>query len=675
MNTQTFIARITHPKTLAGRLRTGCTTSLLPLLLLLALPAAVEAQFSYVINGGAITITGFGRDYGFPPYPVNMNIPSTIDGLPVTSIGDWAFWDIALSPPCGNMNNLRDVAIPDSVTNIGNGAFYESIGLYSVTIGNGVTRIGDEAFYGCGGLNRVVFGGNAPSLGTNVFDGDYGATVYYLPGTTGWGPTFGGLPTALWNLEDQFDCTTNNGAVTITGFNGPGSAVIIPDTINGLPVTSIGDGAFDYSAGLSSVTMGNGITSIGAFAFLGCSNLISITVSSRVTNIADLTFQNCIGLAHVAIPDGVTTIGANAFSGCISLTDVTIPDSVTNIADWAFESCVGLTSLTIGNGVTSIGRWAFDHCLSLTNVTIPNSVTTIGDDAFGNCTLLTNVTIGDHVSRIGEYAFDWCPNLANIVIPDSVTHIDVGAFSGCINLTNVTIGNSVTTIGYDAFAGCWHLARIIIPDSVNSIEGWAFSGCPSLTSVTFMGNRVTNIPWGTFAGCSHLTSILIPDSVRSIGDEAFSGSSLTNLIIPDSVTNIGDKAFWVCTSLIGIYFLGNAPSLGGPAVFSGDTNVTVYYLPGTVGWGTTFGGRPTALWFLPNPLILTSGPGFGVQSNAFGFIISWATNLPVVVEACTNPANHSWSPVKTNALTGGWSYFSDPQWANYPVRFYRVRWP
>ena len=78
---------------------------------------------------------------------------------------------------------------------------------------------------------------------------------------------------------------------------------------------------------------------------------------------------------------------------------------------------------------------------------------------------------------------------------------------------------------------------------------------------------------------------------------------------------------------------------------------------------------------LPNPLILTSGPGFGVQSNAFGFIISWATNLPVVVEACTNPANHSWSPLKTNALTGGWCYFSDPQWANYPGRFYRLRWP
>jgi len=110
-------------------------------------------------------------------------------------------------------------------------------------------------------------------------------------------------------------------------------------------------------------------------------------------------------------------------------------------------------------------------------------------------------------------------------------------------------------------------------------------------------------------------------------------------------------------------------------VFSGDANATVYYLPGTTGWDATFGELPTALWFLPNPLILNFGPGFGVQSNRFGFIICWATNHPVVVEACTNPGNPVWSPVATNTLTGGASHFSDPQWTNYPARFYRLRSP
>ena len=141
-----------------------------------------------------------------------------------------------------------------------------------------------------------------------------------------------------------------------------------------------------------------------------------------------------------------------------------------------------------------------------------------------------------------------------------------------------------------------------------------------------------------------------------------------------SVTSIGSYAFSCCASLTPVYFQGSAPTADS-SVFAGDTNSTVYYLPGTTGWETAFGGRPTTLWVLPNPLILKNGPSFGVQTNQFGFIISWATNLSVVVEACTNLANPNWAPLQTNTLTGGWSYFSDPQWANYPARLYRLRSP
>jgi hypothetical protein len=109
-------------------------------------------------------------------------------------------------------------------------------------------------------------------------------------------------------------------------------------------------------------------------------------------------------------------------------------------------------------------------------------------------------------------------------------------------------------------------------------------------------------------------------------------------------------------------------------VFSWDFNPTAYYLPGTTGWDTTFYCLATAPWFLPNPLILSS-PDFGVRANGFGFIISWATNTSVVVEACTDLANPIWFPVSRNTLTDGWSYFSDPQWRNYTRRFYRVRSP
>ena len=132
--------------------------------------------------------------------------------------------------------------------------------------------------------------------------------------------------------------------------------------------------------------------------------------------------------------------------------------------------------------------------------------------------------------------------------------------------------------------------------------------------------------------------------------------------------------FYSCSSLRGVYFKGNAPSVGS-SVFTGADSATIYYLPGTTGWGPTFCDRSTALWWLPHPVILTLAPSFGVLSNEFGFTISWATNTSVVVETCTNLANPAWSPVQTNALTDGWSYFSDPEWTNHPARFYRLRSP
>ncbi len=187
-------------------------------------------------------------------------------------------------------------------------------------------------------------------------------------------------------------------------------------------------------------------------------------------------------------------------------------------------------------------------------------------------------------------------------------------------------------------------------------------------------NSVISIGYSAFAYCTNLTSVTIPNGVTSIGYSAFERcTSLTNLTIPNSVTNIGNYAFQLCTSLTGVYFQGNAPSPGS-GIFYLDDNAIVYYLPGTTGWGATYGGRPTAPWYLPNPLILDFGPSFGVLANQFGFIISWGgKHSSVVVEACNGLANHGWSPVATNTLANGASYFSDPDWTNYPARFYRLR--
>jgi hypothetical protein len=174
--------------------------------------------------------------------------------------------------------------------------------------------------------------------------------------------------------------------------------------------------------------------------------------------------------------------------------------------------------------------------------------------------------------------------------------------------------------------------------------------------------------------------VTIPDTLNglpltAIGPWAFvSCVDLTSLTLPDSITSIGDQAFQECTSLAAVYSQGNAPSLGYEAFLVAD-NATIYRLPGSTGWSTTLGDRPTALWQLSYPVILSFAPGFGIQTNHFGFIISWATNASVAVEASTNLAATAWSPVGTNILTDGWSYFRDRRWTNYPTRLYRLRAP
>jgi hypothetical protein len=247
-----------------------------------------------------------------------------------------------------------------------------------------------------------------------------------------------------------------------------------------------------------------------------------------------------------------------------------------------------------------------------------------------------------------------------------VVSIGEAAFWGCFRLTSLSIPNSVASIGDGAFVGCSSLAGITLPNGVTSIGDAAFMDCTGLTSIT-ISDSVTSIGDWALAYCG-LTNLAIPSSVTNIGNAAFrSCTSLTNLTIGNSLANIGSNACADCTRLAGIYFRGNAPADGG-GVFKGSTNATVYYLPGTTGWGSTFSGRPALLW---NPHLQTTVP----QRSQIRVSITGTPNIPIVAEASAHLPSAAWTSLLSCTLTNGTIYFNDPAWTNYPARFYRVRSP
>jgi hypothetical protein len=246
-------------------------TILLAALLLLAAPAAMQAQFTYTTNDGAITITGYTGSGGA------VTIPPTINGLSVTSIGHYAFA----------------------------GTKFFGSDLTSITIPASVTSIGDWAFGYCYNLTSVYFEGNAPTVGSEVFFDD-NATVYYLAGTTGWGYTFAGLTAVLSNPQAEFGYTTNAGAITITNYIGPGGAVLIPATITGLPVTTIG--GYEQFFRIPLTLNGRWIG-----AFESCTTLTSVTIPGSVTNIETSAFESCASLTSVYFESNAPTVGSDVF--------------------------------------------------------------------------------------------------------------------------------------------------------------------------------------------------------------------------------------------------------------------------------------------------------------------------------------------------------------------------
>ena len=550
------------------------------------------------------------------------------------------------------------VVIPDGITSIPSYAFAYQTGITSITISDSVTSIKNYAFYGCSSLKSVTIGNGVTNIWSSAFSGCTGLTEIN------------------WNAVSVSDFSSGNNVFYNAGSAGDGLTVMFGDSVRKIPAYAFYVSSSSYQPNIKSVTIGNSVTSIGDAAFSSCSGLTSIyyagdvagwcgisglrnimssgrtlyingnkvegaiTIPDSVTSIGSYAFCGCSGLTSITIPDSVTSIGWDAFWDCSGLTSiyyagdvagwceisgldeimssgrtlyidgnkvegaVVIPDGVQSVPSYAFYYQTGITSITIPDSVTSIGSYAFEYCRGLTSVTIGNGVTSIGDWAFYNCSGLTSIhytgdvagwcgisglgkimssgrtlyingnkiagaiVIPDGVQSVPSYAFRGQSGITSVVIPDSVTSIGDYAFSACSSLRSVTIGNGVTSIGDSAFSDCSGLTTITIPDSVTSIGDSAFSDCSGLTSIT-IPDSVTSIGSYAFEYCRGLTSVTIGNGVTSVGDWAFRGcSGLTSITIPDSVTSIEAYAFSGCTGLTSVTIPDSVTSIGWDA-FSG----------------------------------------------------------------------------------------------------------
>ena len=359
------------------------------------------------------------------------------------------------------------------------------------------------------------------------------------------------------------------------------------------------------------------VTSIGSYAFSGCSSLTSIEIPNSVTLIGERAFGVCGSLTLVVIPDSVTSIGSGAFNGCSGLTSVVIGNSVTSIGSYAFFDCYKLVEvinnspyITVAKGDLSNGFIGY-YALSVSNCDVSYISKLSNDNGFiiytdnsekilvGYTGSETNLVLPNYITKINRYAFSACSGLTSVEIPNSITSIGDRAFYDCSSLTSVVIPNSVTLIGERAFGGCSSLTSVVIGNSVTSIGGYAFWWCVSLTSVE-IGDSVTSIGESAFYGCSNLKEVNCLGTIdqwaqiefgdydanplyytkqlkingevvtevnlttaTKIGSYAFYRcGGLTSVVIPNSVTTISERAFYGCSRLTSIEIPNSVTSIG-----------------------------------------------------------------------------------------------------------------
>ena len=411
-----------------------------------------------------------------------------------------------------------------------------------------------------------------------------------------------------------FDDTANftiNDEGCITKYTGSQRIVIIPDTINDITVTEIGESVFKNNTRMVMVHIPESVTKIGNCAFDGCSNLMGTNLPESLICMGSSAFRNCNSLTSIEIPKTLEKLDTyinyvyyhGPFQGCTNLREIQYEEGITSIPEYIFLNCEGISNIVIPDTVTDISVSAFEGCINLEQVKFSKNLTSIGASAFAGCKRLVNLDIPDSVSDIGNCAFDGCSNITSVHLPNQLYCMGSSAFRNCEALTQIIIPKKMkklhTYVNYTyyhgPFQGCKELNLVKFEDGITSIPEYLFLDCEGIKTIE-IPDTVTSISVSSFEGCTKLENVIFNDNLVEIGASAFAGcDSLIKVNIPDSVTIIGNKAFQNCTSLKEVELSKKLYSIGSSA-FMNCAALTFIEIPktlkkmGTYVWYTYYHG-------------------------------------------------------------------------------------
>ncbi len=404
-------------------------------------------------------------------------------------------------------------------------------------------RVGDFIFFknsdGTAGHVAIVTGysgGKVTFVGGNQSNKVTESTVSWKKGAA-WGSqtVLGyGRPaykdTSVHWVSDTVSWTVKNGTLTFSG-TGP-----IPDNIKwpktmpsftalsiGSGITGIGANAFKGFDTIAKVTLPSSLEYIGANAFSGCSGITALSIPDAVSVIGDGAFVGT-AITKITLPEALTALGANVFQGC-ALTEIAIPEAVTSLGAECFLDCTGLKNLSLPQGLMEIGAGCFENT-GLTALTIPETVTSLGEGAFRNCFWLEDISLPSGLTAIADETFLGCGALTEIDLPAALETIGSGAFRGCTGLGGIDLPGSLSRVGSFAFDGCSGFTTLSVPAGC-AVEERGFGYCVFLRSVTVGDYAVLHS--NAFLGCVLLTDITLGDHVQA-AEDAFSEPVLSGAL-------------------------------------------------------------------------------------------------------------------------------------------------